>query len=146
MTAYTGSVVRSTMFGRNEQIEALGKVAWSGAALSTSDTLTIPGILPEGVKLGDIYVEVFGSIIDSHATQAGAIKVGTASDDDAFVPAIVLKGPTQTFVVGTGDAINTAGATITDVRDIVITPSTNPTTGATSGTLYVRLLARIQMK
>jgi len=145
MTAYTGSTIRATKFGRNQQIDVLGKVAWT-SALTTSDTLTIPDILPEGVKLGDIHVEVFGSIIDSNATQAAAIKVGTESDDDAFVPAIVVKGATQTVVFGTGDAINTAGATITDVRDIVITPTVNPTTGATTGTLYVRLIARLISK
>jgi len=146
MTAYTGSTIRSTKFGRNQQLEVLGSVSWSDAALSTADTLTIPNILPEGVKLGDIYVEVFGSVIDTNATQAAAIKVGTETDDDAFVPAIVVKGATQTNVIGTGDAIVTAGASITDDRDIVITPTTNPTTGATSGTLYVRLIARLLMK
>lgn len=144
MTAYTGSILQSSKFGRQTQISVLAKVAWT-SALTTSDTLTIAKVFPEGVRIGDLHVEVFGSVIDSNATQAAAIKVGTENDDDAFVPAIVVKGATQTVVFGTGDAI-TGATPYTEDRNIVITPTVNPTTGATTGTLYVRVVGRLLTK
>jgi hypothetical protein len=146
MTAYTGSVIRSTKFGRNQQLEVLAKVAWADAALASGDTLTIADAFPEGVKLGDVYFEMFGTIPDTHATQTSGIKIGTETDDDAFVPATVISQRMQWFLVGTGAAINTADAVITDQRDIVATMTANAATGVTSGTLYFRVIARLITK
>jgi hypothetical protein len=145
MTAYTGSVVRSTKFGRQTQLEALVKVSWS-ANLAAADTLTIADVIPEGQKLGDYDFELFGTVGDSNATPTLAVKVGTETDDDAFIPATVIKQTTQTFLKGTGAAINTAGASTTDDRDIVITVTANAATGVSSGTWYGLLLARLLMK
>jgi len=64
MTAYTGSVLTTTGFGRQDEPESvLVKASWD-AELTTDDTLTVANAIPPGLKLIIDDVEVFGTIPD----------------------------------------------------------------------------------
>lgn len=143
MTAYTGSVLTTTGFGRqDDRAEVTCSVAWT-EALSTSDTLTIADAFPEGQKLLVERVHLFGTNPDTNATQTFGFKLGTEDDDDAFQAATVIDdaGGQISYFCTTGK-----GTTITDATDIVLTPTADPATAATSGTFYIEFIGRMQMK
>lgn len=143
MTAYTGTVLATTGFGRqDERASVICSVAWT-SALSTSDTLTISNAFPPGVKLLIEEVTLFGTQPDTNASQTFGFKLGTENDDDAFQAAVVIDNPNGQLV---HHCVTGIGTTIDDDEDIVLTPSANPATGATSGTFYIKVIARPQMK
>lgn len=143
MTAYTGEVLSTTGFSRQDDISTvLCKVSWT-AALTTADTLTIADAIPEGKKLLIDDVEIYGTQPDAHATPTLGLKAGVNGDDDAFLAATVITAKEQLLLKGTGASI---GTTIEDKTDIVLTPTANPATNVTSGDFYVKLTGRSQMK
>lgn len=143
MTAYTGEVLTTTGFSAQDDVATvLGKVSWT-ANLSTADTLTVSAAIPEGLKLIVDDFELYGDTPDTATTPAFAFKAGTEDDDDAFIPATVIKRGEQVITKGQGVAI---GSTITDVTDIVITPTADPTTAVSAGDFFVKLTGRLQMK
>jgi hypothetical protein len=143
MTAYTGSVLTTTGFGRqDDRAEVTVSVAWA-ADLTTADTLTVADAFPPGLKLLTEYVEIWGTNPDSNATQTFGFKLGTEADDNAFQVATVIAdaGDQIHYICTTG-----IGTTFDDDNDIVITPTANCATAVSSGTFWVKYIGRMQEK
>jgi len=135
MAAYTGTWLKKPRTGRQDANEtAIGKVSWT-AALTTADTLTIANLVPfdENVIVDEVII--YGTLPDTNATPTTAFKAGTAADDDAFLVSTVVAPKSQVNLRGNGAAI--ASTVITGAADLIITPTANAATAATTGDLWV---------
>ena len=145
MADITGSVVIGSQFGEQDASSTvLGKFDFS-AALATVDTYTIPNFFPRGKKLFIESFEAYGDVFDTNETKTLAISVGNSDDPDGLLTSTVLNY-TQKGVVICGDGAFVGGDALVDNTDLTLTVTANPATGATSGTLYFRVVARDRNK
>lgn len=136
MASYDGTITISGKAGEiGTQSKARGEFALPGA-LADTDTITWSNLLPKGgAKVID--VQVFGVEVDTNATPTLTYTVGDGTDADGYITtktgAAGASG--QHFAKGDGALVDT------DVtgRDVVLTVTADPATGATSGTLFVEV-------
>lgn len=141
MTVFTGTWLKKPRTGRQDtNEEVIGKVSWSGAALTTADTLVIANLVPFGEKVIVDSFTLYGTIPDTNATQTTGFKAGVTGDDDAFLVPTVINQRAQLNLRGNGASI--AGEPLTGALDLIITPTANAATGVTSGDLWVVLSVR----
>lgn len=131
MAAITGTAVdgKLGLVGARRPVKGVFTFA---AALSTGDTYTITDLFPYPVIVHG--VKVVGTVMDTHATPTLAITVGNSDDADGFLKNIVIKQTTQTNIEGFDGALI---GTVISNKDVTLTVSANPGTGATSGTWYL---------
>lgn len=142
MTAYnfTSTTGRTKQWIPGETIKYTGVLSLS-AALTTADTVTATDAVPKGATVQQ--VRVYGARLDTNANSTSQYKVGDATDDDRFISAGAGGGDA---VTGMMTVINVAANSTTGVgagykysadTSIVLTPTANAATGATSGQVFI---------
>ena len=140
MTAKTGTVTYTSRPQLGEQRWVRGVITLD-AAFATTNTYTIANLFPSGgckvLALRHASIEA-----DTHATPTLVYEIGNSDDANgfktSFTSAIGLQNSlaSQAVAIGDGALIGTA---ITN-RDLTLTVTADPATGATSGDLIFEVL------
>lgn len=138
MTAITGTLVETPNLGKVGRREPVLAKFTFAAALVNTDTYTISDVFPYPVKVHS--VRVVGTIMDTNATPTLGISVGNSDDPDGFLKAIVINQTGQTNIVGVDGALIKTGISN---KDVTMTVTADPATGATSGTWYLEFDAEV---
>lgn len=141
MTDFLGTwLVKPKLGSQDVQVRAVGRIAWTGGALANTDTLNIAGLIPFGERAIIDSVRVFGTNPDSNATPAFAMQIGVTGDTDAFLGSTVVSRGVQFALNGIGEFV--AGAPLEGDKALILTVTASPTTGVTSGTVFVEVVLR----
>lgn len=138
MATLTTSKVASTVQSRtNVDLTAVWATYTLTAALALNDVIQMVKV-PAGATILDMGLSC--TDLDSGGT-AIVLDVGDGSDTDRFIDGSAVGGTGGTSRIGSGITTNThIGYTYTAEDTIDVLVQTGPTTGATSGTVFLYVL------
>lgn len=151
MAVRTGTIIHAPIFeGLNKVTRA--KVVFSlGQALNTDDTYEVDNLFPTDVY--DVIIEsgrVFCPRLDTNASPTATFAIGDSDDDDGL---LVTKGATVALVNSLVNQVNYEfdGALIKNKttitgKKLILTPKANPTTGVTTGDIFIDVYLRMISK
>jgi len=140
MADITGAVVINDEFGvQGMERRVLGSFTFS-AALVTTDTYTIANLFPVDLTYKVKSFKLWGTIMDTNATPTLAVSVGNSDDADGYLAATVIDGIQDNAVIG-GTGAFIGDDTGVKNKDLTMTVTADPATGATSGTWFFEVVA-----
>lgn len=137
MTALVGTVLVSPRWDAGQQYTSVGTYALAGA-LVAADTITWDNLIPKGAQVLD--VSWVSPELDTNASPTATISVGDGTDADGFMLAfsVGIAAASLTYVATGGNGA-TIGSTYSSATDVVATVASAVATGATSGTIFVKV-------
>lgn len=143
MTAYTGTNLATTpRYLQGYEFTAVGQYALGGVALANGDTITFTNILPDK-KVTILDFELVSPELDTNATPTGTISAGNSDSATGFATAASMavnlsNSLAENLVINGNGALIGASPTANN-RGLVLTVASAVATGATTGTITVRI-------